>query len=105
MERNGKKMNNVKPIYKSLNILILLLTLFVTICGIPDYHGKGIGKRLVQFLERDEWCLCSNLIEIPSSKSSHGFYYKCGYKYRNYPPVFSEADGSTIMYKKMTPQA
>ena len=54
--------------------------------------------------EKDEWCLNSNLIEIPSSKSSHEFYYKCGYKYRNNPPIFSEIDGSTIMYKEVTPQ-
>ena len=50
------------------------------------------------FLEKDEWCLDSNLIEIPSSKSSHGFYYKCGYSYREYPPAFK--DGTTIMYKE-----
>lgn len=68
----------------------------------PDYHGKGIGRKLIQFLERDEWCLDSNLIEIPSSKSSHEFYYKCGYSYRNYPPVFK--DGTTIMYKEVTLQ-
>lgn len=67
----------------------------------PDYQGKGVGRKFIQFLERDEWCLCSNLIEIPSSKSSHGFYYKCGYQYRNYPPIFSEIDGSTIMYKEV----
>lgn len=77
---------------------------FTAIFVNPDYHGKGIGRKLIQFLEKDEWCLNSNLIEIPSSKSSHEFYYKCGYKYRNNPPIFSEIDGSTIMYKEVTPQ-
>lgn len=70
----------------------------------PDHHGKGIGRKLIRFLERDEWCLDSNLIEVPSSRSSHGFYRKCGYKYRQYPPIFSETDGSAIMYKEVTPQ-
>jgi N-acetylglutamate synthase-like GNAT family acetyltransferase len=65
----------------------------------PDYRGKGVGRDLVNHLELDEWCIDSNLIEIPSSKSSHEFYYKLGYEYRTYPPVFSENDGSTIMYK------
>lgn len=64
----------------------------------PDYHKMRIGTKLIGFLEQDEWCLKSNLIEIPSSKSSHEFYHKLGYKYRTNPPVFKE-DGSTIMYK------
>lgn len=65
----------------------------------PDFHGQGIGRELIRFLETDEWCLDSDLIEVPSSKNACGFYRKCGYKYRNEPPVFSKADGSTIMYK------
>ncbi|MFL0194088.1 GNAT family N-acetyltransferase [Clostridium sp. WILCCON 0269] len=64
----------------------------------PDYHKRGIGKKLIRFLEQDEWCLNSNLIEVPSSKSSHKFYHKLGYEYRTNPPVFKE-DGSTIMYR------
>lgn len=71
---------------------------FTTIFINPDYHKMGIGRRLIKFLEKDEWCLNSNLIEVPSSKSSHEFYHKLGYKYRTFPPVFAE-DGSTIMYK------
>ena len=66
----------------------------------PDYHRRGVGRELVNFLEQDEWCLDSNLIEIPSSKSSHEFYHKLGYEYRSIPPVFNENDGSTIMFKK-----
>lgn len=65
----------------------------------PDLHGQGVGREFMRFLETDEWCLDSDLIEIPSSKSACGFYKKCGYKYRSEPPIFSSADGSTIMYK------
>ncbi|MVX65681.1 GNAT family N-acetyltransferase [Clostridium chromiireducens] len=72
---------------------------FTAIFVNPDYRGKGVGRELVHYLELDEWCLESNLIEIPSSKSSHKFYHKLGYEYRTYPPVFNENDGSTIMYK------
>lgn len=68
----------------------------------PDYRGKGIGRKLVEFLEKDEWCLDSDIIEIPSSKSAHGFYRKCGYDYRSFPPVFSEKDGSTVMFKNIS---
>lgn len=74
---------------------------FTAIFVNPDYRGYGVGRKLIEFLEQDEWCLDSNLIEIPSSKSSHGFYHKCGYEYRSYPPIFNDADGSTIMYKKV----
>lgn len=72
---------------------------FTAIFVNPDYRGKGIGRDLIYHLEQDEWCLDSNLIEIPSSKSSDEFYHKLGYKYRTFPPVFSDIDGSTIMYK------
>jgi len=72
---------------------------FTAIFVNPDYRGKGIGRDLIYHLEQDEWCLDSNLIEIPSSKSSHEFYHKLGYIYRTFPPVFSDIDGSTIMYK------
>lgn len=71
---------------------------FIAVFVNPDFCKKGIGRKLVEFLEKDEWCLDSNLIEIPSSKSSHEFYYKCGYSYQDYPPVFK--DGTTIMYKQ-----
>lgn len=71
---------------------------FTSIFVNPDYHKMGIGKKLIRFLEQDGWCLNSNLIEIPSSRSSHEFYHKLGYEYRTNPPIFKE-DGSTIMYK------
>lgn len=65
----------------------------------PDFNKRGVGRKLVEFLETDEWCLVSKLIEVPSSKSSHKFYYKCGYHYQDEPPVF-RSDGTTIMYKE-----
>ena len=73
---------------------------FTAIFVNPDYRGKGVGRGLIYHLEKDEWCLDSKLIEVPSSKSSHEFYHKLGYGYRVFPPVFSEEDGSTIMFKR-----
>ena len=71
---------------------------FTTIFINPDYYKMGIGKKLIKFLEQDEWCLNSDLIEVPSSKSAHEFYHNLGYEYRTNPHIFKE-DGSTIMYK------
>ena len=73
-------------------------TLICQLYMLLEKNNSRIGKKLIRFLEQDEWCLNSNLIEIPSSKSSHGFYHKLGYEYRTYPLIFKE-DGSTIMYK------
>ena len=73
-------------------------TLICQLYMLLEKNNSRIGKKLIRFLEQDEWCLNSNLIEIPSSKSSHGFYHKLGYEYRTYPLIFKE-DGSTIIYK------
>ncbi len=44
-------MNNVKPIYKSLNILLLLLTLFITICGICSFNTAHTYNAINQYEE------------------------------------------------------
>ena len=71
---------------------------FTTIFIKPNYHRMGVGRKIIEYLEKDEWCLDSKLIEIPASKTAHPFYYKLGYEYYTYPPKFND-DGSTIMYK------
>ena len=44
-------MNNVKPIYKTLNILLLLLTLFVTIYGICSFDTTHTYNAINQYGE------------------------------------------------------
>lgn len=44
-------MNKVKPLYKSLTILILLLTLLVTICGICSFNTEHIYNTINQYGE------------------------------------------------------
>lgn len=72
---------------------------FTSIFIKPNYHRMGVGRKIVEYLEEDEWCFDSKLIEIPASKTAHIFYYRLGYEYYTYPPIFKE-DGSTIMYKR-----
>ena len=57
----------------------ILLTIFV----LPDYQGKGIGRRIIQTLEQDEYALRADRIEIPASKTGVEFYRKLGYDYKN----------------------
>ena len=57
----------------------ILLTIFV----LPEYQGQGIGRRMIQALEQDEFFLRAKRIEIPASVTAVEFYKKLGYNYKN----------------------
>ncbi len=57
----------------------ILLTIFV----LPDYQGKGIGRKIIETLEKDEYFTRANRIEIPASITAVNFYKKMGYDYKN----------------------
>lgn len=57
----------------------ILLTVFI----LPEYQGRGLGQRLIQTLERDEYFLRAKRVEIPASITACGFYQKMGYAYKN----------------------
>ena len=57
----------------------ILLTIFV----LPAYQGQGVGKRIIQTLEQDEFFLRAKRIEIPASITAVEFYKKMGYHYKN----------------------
>ena len=57
----------------------ILLTIFV----LPELHQNGIGKIIMKTLERDEFYLRANRVEIPSSITAVEFYRKFGYDYKN----------------------
>jgi len=56
-----------------------LFTIFV----LPEYQGKGVGRRIVETLEKDEFFLRAKRIEIPASITGIPFYLKMGYNYKN----------------------
>lgn len=56
-----------------------LFTIFV----LPEYQGKGIGRKIIQTLEQDEYFLRAKRIEIPASITAVPFYRKMGYDYKN----------------------
>lgn len=57
----------------------ILLTIFV----LPELHGQGLGSYIIDTLERDEYFLRANRIEIPASITAVEFYRKKGYDYKN----------------------
>ena len=56
-----------------------LFTIFV----LPEYHGQGIGRKIIDTLEKDEYFLRANRIEISASITATPFYIKMGYTYKN----------------------
>ena len=56
-----------------------LFTIFV----LPEYQGVGIGRKIIQTLEQDEYFLRAKRIEIPASITAVPFYRKMGYDYKN----------------------
>ncbi len=56
-----------------------LFTIFV----LPEYQGKGVGRKIIQTLELDEYFLRARRIEIPASITGTPFYRKMGYDYKN----------------------
>ena len=56
-----------------------LFTIFV----LPEYQGKGIGRKIIETLENDEFFLRAKRVEIPASITACEFYRKMGYDYKN----------------------
>lgn len=56
---------------------------FFTIFVLPEYQGKGIGRKILETLEKDMFFLRARRIEIPASITACSFYRKMGYEYKN----------------------
>lgn len=57
----------------------ILLTIFV----LPEFHGKGIGRKIINTLEQDEFYARATRVEVPASITATEFYRKFGYDYKN----------------------
>ena len=49
----------------------------------PDYQRKGVGRKIIEFLENDEYAKRANRIEIKAAMSAIPFYRKLGYEHKN----------------------
>ena len=50
---------------------------------LPEYQGEGIGRKIIETLERDEYFLRAKRVEVPASITAVNFYRKLGYDYKN----------------------
>ena len=55
---------------------------FFTIFVLPEFRGKGIGRRIIETLEADEYFLRAKRVEIPASITACDFYRRFGYDYK-----------------------
>ncbi len=67
-----------------------LYTIFV----LPDFQGKGIGRKIVETLEKDDYFLRAKRVEIPASITACPFYIKMGYDYKS---GISEPDNEQLI--------
>lgn len=56
-----------------------LISIFV----LPEYQGRGIGKRIIDTLEADEYFTRAWRTELASSITAVGFYRKLGYEFKD----------------------
>ena len=50
---------------------------------LPEYEGKGVGRKIIETLEQDGFFLRAERVEVPASITGVGFYRKLGYEYKN----------------------
>ncbi len=67
-----------------------LFSIFV----LPEYQGRGIGKRIIDTLESDEYFIRAWRTEIGASITAVGFYRKMGYKFKN---GITEPDANNVV--------
>ena len=72
----------------------ILLTIFV----LPEYHEKGVGRKIIETLESDVIFLNSKRTEVCASITACGFYEKCGYSYKNSIKAL-DTEGHYVMEK------
>lgn len=49
----------------------------------PGHQGRGVGRRIIETLERDPFFLRAWRTEVPASVTGVPFYMKMGYRYKN----------------------
>lgn len=74
-------------------------SILVTVFLLPEYQGRGLGRLMMDVLERDPLFLRSSRVVIHSSITAHKFYQKLGYAYQGGSAVPDE-EGCIRMEKR-----
>lgn len=56
-----------------------IMTVFV----LPEYIGKGFGRKILEALEKDEYFLRAKRVEVASSITALNFYRRLGYEFKD----------------------
>lgn len=75
----------IGPYYNSETESILL-----TIFLLPEYEGKGIGRKIIEKLELDEYFKRADRVEIPASITGVNFYRHMGYGFKKFGNIINE---------------
>ena len=76
-----------------------LFTIFVH----PAYQGRGIGRKIIETLESDEYFIRARRVEIPASITACEFYRKMGYGFKGGARVVDD-EGLIRMEKFKEPE-
>lgn len=56
----------------------------------PSFQKQGVGRKIIETLENDEYFIRSKRIEIPASMPAIPFYRKMGYKFKNDELIYED---------------
>ena len=72
---------------------------FFTIFIDPSYKGKGLGRKIIETLESDEYYKRANRVEIPASISAVEFYKHMGWKFKRTETVLGNIVDNEGIYR------
>lgn len=58
-------------------------SILVTVFILPEYQGRGVGRKIMETLEKDGYFLRADRVAVHSSITARDFYLKLGYGYCN----------------------
>ena len=64
------------------------------------YQGRGYGRLIIETLEKDEYFLKANRIEVPASMSAIPFYRKMGYEHKNGQLIYDDGHFALEKFNK-----
>ena len=73
-----------------------LFTIFVD----DKFQGQGIGRKIIETLEKDEYFKRAKRIEIPASMSAIPFYRKMGYEHKNGELIYEDGHFALEKFNK-----